>query len=125
MKIISKKTFLFLSIIALVGLVGCRKKKDTIATITVLYKSTGAPVDNAKVVLYAVSTTGHQAAVTVHDTAYANINGVAYFNFNDVYQLGQAGVCVLNIKASKDNLSGEGIIKIEQEKSTGSGVYIQ
>jgi hypothetical protein len=47
MKIISKKTFLFLSIIALVGLVGCRKKKDTIATITVLYKSTGAPVDNA------------------------------------------------------------------------------
>jgi hypothetical protein len=125
MKIISKKTFLFLSIIALVGLVGCRKKKDTIATITVLYKSTGAPVDNAKVVLYATSTTGHQAAVTVHDTAYANINGVAYFNYNDVYQLGQAGVCVLNIKASKDNLSGEGIIKIEQEKSTGSGVYIQ
>ena len=125
MKIISKKTFLFLSVIALVGLVGCRKKKDTIATITVLYKSTGAPVDNAKVVLYATSTTGHQAAVTVHDTAYANINGVAYFNYNDVYQLGQAGVCVLNIKASKDNLSGEGIIKIEQEKSTGSGVYIQ
>ena len=125
MKIISKKTFLFLSIIALVGLVGCRKKKDTIATITVVYKSTGAPVDNAKVVLYATSTTGHQAAVTVHDTAYANINGVAYFNYNDVYQLGQAGVCVLNIKASKDNLSGEGIIKIEQEKSTGSGVYIQ
>jgi hypothetical protein len=125
MKIISKKTFLFLSIIALVGLVGCRKKKDTIAAITVLYKSTGAPVDNAKVVLYATSTTGHQAAVTVHDTAYANINGVAYFNYNDVYQLGQAGVCVLNIKASKDNLSGEGIIKIEQEKSTSSGVYIQ
>ncbi len=125
MKILSKKTFLFLSILALVALVGCRKKKDTIATITVTNKVTGATVQNAKVVLYAVSTTGHQAAVTVHDTAYANSNGVAYFNFNDVYQLGQAGVCVLNIKATKDNLSGEGIIKVEQEKTTSAGVYLQ
>ena len=125
MKVIFNKTFLFLSIIALVALVGCRKKKDTIATITVTNKATGALVENAKVVLYATSTTGHQAAVTVHDTAYSNGNGVAYFNYNDVYQLGQAGVCVLNIKGTKDNLSGEGIIKIEEEKTTAAGVYLQ
>ena len=109
MKNITKKTFLFLCIFTLIAIVGCKKKKDT----------------TAKVVLYATSTTGHQAAVTVHDTAYANSNGVAYFNFNDVYQLGQAGVCVLNIKATKDNLSGEGIIKIEQEKNTNANVFLQ
>ncbi|MCE2742121.1 MAG: hypothetical protein LW701_00875 [Fluviicola sp.] len=125
MKVIFNKTFLFLSIIALVALVGCRKKKDTIATITVVNKISGASVENAKVVLYATSTTGHQAAVTVHDTAYANGNGIAYFNYNDVYQLGQAGVCVLNIKATKDNLSGEGIIKIEEEKTTNANVFLQ
>ena len=125
MKIISKKTFLFLSVIALFALFGCRKKKDTIATITVVNKISGTSVGNAKVVLYATSTTGHQAAVTVHDTAYANGNGIAYFNYNDVYQLGQAGVCVLNIKATKDNLSGEGIIKIEQEKTTNANVFLQ
>lgn len=125
MKVIFNKTFLFLSIIALVALVGCRKKKDTIAAITITNKTTGAIVENAKVVLYATSTTGHQAAVTVHDTAYSNGSGVAYFNFNDEYQLGQAGVFVLNIKATKDNLSGEGIIKVEEEKSTSAGVYLQ
>jgi hypothetical protein len=125
MKNITKKTFLFLCIFTLIAIVGCKKKKDTTATITVTNKTTGASLENAKVVLYATSTTGHQAAVTVHDTAYANSNGVAYFNFNDVYQLGQAGVCVLNIKATKDNLSGEGIIKIEEEKTTNANVFLQ
>jgi hypothetical protein len=125
MKIITNKKILYLSFIALIVLVGCKKKKDTIATITVTNKTTGASVENAKVVLYATSSTGKQAAVTVHDTAYANNNGVAYFNFNDVYQLGQAGVCVLDIKATKDNLSGEGVIKIEQEKTTNAGVYLK
>lgn len=123
----TKFMVLFSAIFSLIFFVGCRKKKDTIAIITVKtnVNAPDKPVENARVVLYAVSTTGNQAAVTLHDTAYTTSTGQAHFNFNDVYQLGQAGVAVLNIKATKDNLSGDGIIKIEEEKTTEEKVFIQ
>jgi hypothetical protein len=54
-----------------------------------------------------------------------NANGVAVFNFNDVYQLGQAGVAVLNIDVQKDALTGQGIIKVEQEVTSKETVYVQ
>lgn len=125
MKTLTKRSILLFTIFSMALFVGCRKKKDTIAQITVYKKSSYVQVENAKVVLYAVSTTGHQAAVTIHDTAYTNASGQAFFSYNDVYQLGQAGVAVLNIKATKDNLMGEGIIKIEEEKTNSAGVFIQ
>ncbi|MEY4659245.1 MAG: hypothetical protein RJB36_1011, partial [Bacteroidota bacterium] len=42
-----------------------------------------------------------------------------------LYQLGQAGVAVLDIDAKKGNKSGAGIIKIEAEKVNEETVYIQ
>lgn len=127
MKKYSKLSFVLVGVMTLALFVGCRKKKDTIVLINVKTSvfAPDKPVDNAKVVLYAVSSTGHQSSVTIHDTAYTTPNGSAYFNFNDVYQLGQAGVAVLNIKATKDNMSGEGIIKVEEEKTSSQKVYIQ
>jgi hypothetical protein len=50
---------------------------------------------------------------------------MASFNYNDIYQLGQAGVAVLDIKAQKQNMIGQGIIKIEAEKINEETVYIQ
>jgi fibrillarin-like rRNA methylase len=61
----------------------------------------------------------------LYDTAYTNLAGVADFNFNDVYQLGQAGVAVLDINASLNNKSGKGIVKIEQETTSTETVFIQ
>jgi hypothetical protein len=61
----------------------------------------------------------------LYDTTTTNTSGEARFNFNDVYQLGQAGVAVLNIEASANGLSGEGIIKVEQETTSEETVFVQ
>lgn len=103
---------------------GCRKKKDTIAEITVLDPQ-NAVVASAQVVLKGESTVPNSPPVVLFDTTLTNSSGVATFNFNDVYQLGQAGVAVLNIEANKDGLSGTGIIKIEQETTSKETVFIQ
>jgi translation elongation factor EF-1alpha len=103
---------------------GCRKKKDTTALIYVL-DAQNQRVADAEVVLKGESTVQNSPPVVLFDTTTSDGAGVASFNFNDVYQLGQAGVAVLNIEARKDALSGEAIIKIEQEKQNEESVFIQ
>jgi len=103
---------------------GCRKKKDTIAKIYVR-DVMSAPVIGAQVVLKGESTVTPSPPVILFDTTTTNGSGEAIFNFNDVYQLGQAGVAVLNIEAQKGGLSGQGIIKIEQETTSEETVFIQ
>ena len=104
--------------------VGCRKKKDTSAEITVR-NSSGSLVSNAQVVLYPTgSQQGSVINESIYDTAYTNQEGKARFSFNDVYQLGQAGVVVLNIRAKSGTDVGEGIIKIEEEVENVETVYI-
>ena len=120
------KSLFFLSCVALLGVVsvsGCRKKKDTLAHIYVK-SNTNQSVDNAMVVLHGTNTAGTPQQVAVFDTAYTNIEGLATFNFNEIYQLGQAGVAVLDIKAQKLNQVGIGIIKIEAEKLNEETVLI-
>lgn len=126
MKTTVKRTMLF-TFVALIGIgfsSGCRKKKDTIAIIYVRDVANQF-VAGAQVVLYGQSTTGQAANVTLYDTTTTNTSGEAKFNFNDVYQLGQAGVAVLNIEAYKDGAEGQGIIKIEQETTSEETVFIQ
>jgi hypothetical protein len=121
----STSVLLLLSAVLFVGIFsGCRKKKDTIAVITVL-DIDNLPVAGAEVVLYGESTINQPANVVLYDTLTTNISGEARFNFNDVYQLGQAGVAVLNIEASKDGAVGQGIIKVEQETISEETVFIQ
>lgn len=102
----------------------CRKKEDTIARITVK-DSAAMPVPNARVILYGTSTKAPIEPVVRRDTAFTNSSGVATFNYNDIYQLGQAGFAVLDIVVTKDNMSGSGIIKIEEEKENTQTVFIQ
>jgi hypothetical protein len=120
------KSLFFLCIVALVAVVsvsGCRKKKDTLAHVYVK-NNTNQSVDNAMVVLYGTNTAGTPQQVAVFDTSYTNVEGLATFNFNEIYQLGQAGVAVLDIKAQKLNQVGIGIIKIEAEKLNEETVVI-
>lgn len=120
------KSFVFLSFVAIVAIVsvsGCRKKKDTLAHVYVK-NNTNQSVDNAMVVLYGTNTAGTPQQVAIFDTSYTNIEGLATFNFNEIYQLGQAGVAVLDIKAQKLNQVGIGIIKIEAEKLNEETVVI-
>lgn len=119
------KKFIVLVVVAASALTlgSCRKKKDTIANIYVL--NSGEPQQNAMVILYGTNTAGTPQQVAVFDTAYTNLSGMASFNYNDIYQLGQAGVAVLDIKAQKQNMIGQGIIKIEAEKINEETVFIQ
>jgi hypothetical protein len=119
-----KKFLIFLiALSAGTSLSSCRKKKDTIANIYVRDESDKL-VDGAMVVLYGTNTSGTPQQVAVYDTTYTNSSGLASFNYNDLYQLGQAGVAVLDIKAKKQNKIGQGIIKIEAEKTNEETVYI-
>jgi hypothetical protein len=122
-----KRTIVF-AVLAILGVgfssTGCRKKKDTIAVIYVR-DAANQLVSGAEVVLYGQSTTTQPSNVVLYDTTTTNTSGEARFNFNDVYQLGQAGVAVLNIEASANGLSGEGIIKVEQETTSEETVFVQ
>ncbi len=112
-----------LAVATATAFVGCRKKEDTIAKIYVRDANELAVAD-AQVILYGQSTTSQPSSVVLFDTTTTNSAGEAVFNFNDVYQLGQAGVAVLNIDVTKGSLSGQGIIKVEQETTSEETVYI-
>lgn len=117
-------SFLLFAFGLTISLGSCRKKGETIAKITV--RDTGNfVVPGARVILYGTSTTTPVQPVIRRDTAITDSSGVAYFNFDKVYQLGQAGVAVLNIEAKKDGLYGESIIKIVEEEENKALVLIQ
>lgn len=122
--LLKMKNIIVLAVLALTVSTSCRKKLDTVANIYIKDEN-NASVSNAMVVLYGTNTQGTPQQVAVFDTAYTNLNGMATFNYNELYQLGQAGVAVLDIDAKKGNKSGAGIIKIEAEKVNEETVYIQ
>ena len=104
----------------------CNKKKDTIGKVYV-YDENKNPVSSCQVVLYPKPTegTGSGKELVEADTALTNASGEAIFNLNHLYQLGQAGVAVLNIKATKDALSGDGIIQIVEEETSEADVVVK
>lgn len=108
----------------ILALNACVKKEDTIAKIEVRDESNNL-VEQAMVVLHGTSTCNCPSQVVVYDTAFTNAAGIATFNYNEIYQLGQAGVAVLDIEAYKGNRQGQGIIKIEAEKTNEETVIIQ
>jgi hypothetical protein len=111
-------------ILLVLGLNACVKKGDTLAKIEVRDESNNL-VEQAMVVLHGTSTCNCPSQVVVYDTAFTNSAGIATFNYNEIYQLGQAGVAVLDIEAYKGNRQGQGIIKIEAEKTNEETVIIQ
>ncbi len=124
------KTFLLFSLVAILGIgisTGCRKKKDTIARITVK-DSQSQVVSGATVELKAESSepgSGKEIDTSLNFKGTTNSSGTIDFNFNDFYKLGQAGVVVMKINASKGAVSGEALIKIEEEKTNEETVFIQ
>jgi hypothetical protein len=119
-----KVVLLFSLVIFAFTFTSCRKKGDTIANIYVK-DETNSSVSGAMVILYGTNTGNTPQQVAIFDTLYTNSTGLASFNFNDIYQLGQAGVAVLDIKAQKLNKIGQGIIKIEAETINEETVFIQ
>ncbi|MDX2360078.1 MAG: hypothetical protein QNK23_04690 [Crocinitomicaceae bacterium] len=100
--------------------IGCRKKLDTIA-IVVVKDHDNIAVQGAIVTVFGSGTAGE---VTVNEEATTNSNGEVTFNFNNEYQLGQAGFAILDISVEKDSEIATGIIKVEPETTTLETVFI-
>jgi hypothetical protein len=119
------KSLVLFSFVALLGLTfssGCRKKKSTTAKI-IVRDETNALVIGANVHVYGESTTNKPSVIDA--TSSSDYKGEAFFNYDDIFQLGQAGVAVLNIDCSYGIKTGSGIIKIEAEQENTETVYIQ
>ena len=88
------------------------------------------PVEDATVILYGTSTGdpigGNGSGFgNFKDTVLTNTSGLAVFNLSELYQSGQAGVAILDIKAYKLNRLGEGLITIKPETTSEQTVIIQ
>ncbi|MFT5858250.1 MAG: hypothetical protein ACI865_000334 [Flavobacteriaceae bacterium] len=101
----------------------CRKKEDTIVEIYVR-TSANVVVPNATVRLYTNPPYEPNSNAALEMEGQTDINGVIRYNFNDVYQLGQAGVAVLEIEVTKEGSTSNGIIKIEQETTSKKTIYL-
>ncbi len=110
----------------LIAVSGCKKDKQTIATVIVVNED-GEAVPGATVRLYAQSseTPPPTNAIRFDTTQVTNATGKATFDFSDFYEEGQAGFAVLDIEASKGSDEGEGIIKIEEMKVNEETVVIE
>lgn len=117
--------FIGLMFVSLALFPSCRKEGETVARIMVV-DTAGDPFPNAMVRLYPSPTIDEHGAIIIDDTSFTEVDGYAVFDFSDSYNLGQAGVFVLDIEVrSGDTLYGEGIIKIEQEETSEETVIIQ
>lgn len=116
------KNILILSL-CVIALVSCGKKKDTIVEITVK-NDVNQVVSGATVKLLTLPPYEANSTPVLEMEEISDVNGVVRFNFNDVYQLGQAGVAVLNIEVKKGDLDGTGIIKVEQEQVSKKVVFV-
>lgn len=97
----------------------CKKEEETIATI-IIRNELGSVVPGASVRLFGEGTAdaGAIGEIRFDTTQTTNGSGKVSFNFTDFYKQGQAGFVVLDIEATKGNLYGVGIIKVEEESTT-------
>ncbi|MDG1148348.1 MAG: hypothetical protein P8N52_08605 [Crocinitomicaceae bacterium] len=119
-------TLSFLVIFSLTLGVGCKKKVDTLAVI-VVKNNANALVAGANVLLKAEGTTTTPNSINTDVfpmSATSDSGGKATFNFNETYQVGQAGVAVLTIEVVAGSKTGQGVIKVEQEQTTEEVVFV-
>ena len=115
-----------LVLFSLITIVGCKKKEDTIAVVIVKNNS-NQTISGASVILKAQGTTSEPNSINTDVypmSGITNDQGRATFDFNDVYQLGQAGVAVLSIEVVAGSETGQGVIKVEQEQTTEEIVFV-
>lgn len=113
----------FLPLVAIIMFSSCGKSGDTIATVTIL-DGAGVPVAGALVNVVGEDSNGDNPGVIDREST-TDASGKAIFNFNDLYKRGSGGFAVLKVYASKDAMSGDGIIKVEEQKNNEGTVTIQ
>lgn len=119
-------------ILLTISITGCRKEKETTATILVV-NAAGLPVPNVFVRVYCPDATCNRPGSTLDESMDRNdatgSNGEAKFNYTEAFQLGQAGFAVLDVEiflteaeldarianASSITPEASGVVKIEEE----------
>lgn len=116
-----------LLLVTSMSFVGCRKKADTIVKIYVRNIGNEA-VAGAAVTLDAVPGDPDGPTFEKLDvfpfSATSNSAGEAIFNLNELYELGQAGVAVLEIKASSSQGTATGVVKVLEETEVEETIYL-
>jgi hypothetical protein len=112
-----KSAFFLLTIVLTIS--SCYKKKDTIVIVNVLDSINNEFVVGANVRLMYLA--GNPDSTRIDVTASSNPQGQAVFNFNELYQSGQAGFAVLDLLVNGTKMS---VIQIEEEVTTEETVYI-
>ncbi|MBK6524498.1 MAG: hypothetical protein IPO32_09720 [Crocinitomicaceae bacterium] len=112
--------------LVLLAFASCKKEAPTLAKIYV-QDTDGAPFANAEVRVYGESTTSPHNEMIMDYTLFTDTDGEVIFDFTDNFKLGQAGFAVLNIQVNSmdELLFGEGIIKVEEEKTNTETLIIQ
>ena len=129
-------------ILLTISVTGCRKEKETTATIIVV-NAAGEAVPNVFVRVYCPDATCNKSGSTLDESMDRNdetgSNGKAKFNYTEAYKLGQAGFAVLDVEvflteAALDarilNPSGatpeaSGVVKIEEEVENEQTIVCQ
>ena len=129
-------------ILLTISVTGCRKEKETTATIIVV-NAAGEAVPNVFVRVYCPDATCNKYGSTLDESMDRNdetgSNGKAKFNYTEAYKLGQAGFAVLDVEvflteaaleARISNPSGatpeaSGVVKIEEEVENEQTIVCQ
>lgn len=124
-KILSGKLALLLITSLILTLGSCKKESPTVAVVQVVDANSN-PVPNAEVRLFVTPTISPHGAIVIDDILYTDASGEAKFDFSDHYNLGSAGFAVLDIQViSPDQLAGQGIIKVEEERISTEVVIVE
>lgn len=123
-----------------ISITGCRKEKETTATIIVV-NAAGETVPNVFVRVYCPSATCGNGTLdeSMDRNDETGSNGKAKFNYTEAYKLGQAGFAVLDVEvfltdadlqariANPGSTTPEasGVVKIEEEQENEQTVVCQ
>lgn len=127
-------------ILLTISVPGCRKEKETTATIIVV-NAAGEAVPNVFVRVYCPNATCGTGTLeeSMDKNGETGSNGKAKFNYTEAYKLGQAGFAVLDVEvflteaaleARISNPSGatpeaSGVVKIEEEVENEQTIVCQ
>lgn len=108
---------------AIVLFSACNKEKPTKVIITVKNEQ-GDVVSGAVVKLFANPSFPLGDPTRLDKENSTNGAGQVTFDYSEFYKQGQAGFAVLDIRATKDTLLGQGIIKVLEEETNEETVVL-
>lgn len=101
----------------------CDKEEDTIVRITAVTEE-GPVVAGAEVRLFGQGTVDQEQVgdIRIDQTVFTASNGIAEFDFTDLYVPGQSGFAILNVEITKETPDGllyvEGVVNVTEEETT-------